>query len=128
MSDLTHIDADGNAHMVEVGDKAITARLAIAEGWIQLSEAGTRAVAERSAKKGDVLTTAQLAGIQGAKRTSDLIPLCHPLPLTAGQLLRTTLRLVGQLNRLQHRIDTPPPLGRRHSSDLQTEVEVVPDA
>ena len=52
----------------------------------------------------------------------------HPLPLTAGQLLRTTLRLVGQLNRLQHRIDTPPPLGRRHSSDLQTEVEVVPDA
>ena len=82
MSDLTHIDAEGNAHMVEVGDKAISARLAVAEGWIQLSEAGTRAVAERSAKKGDVLTTAQLAGIQGAKRTSDLIPLCHPLPLT----------------------------------------------
>lgn len=82
MSDLTHIDSEGNARMVEVGDKAITARLAVAEGWIQLSEAGTRAVADRTAKKGDVLATAQIAGIGGAKRTSDLIPLCHPLPLT----------------------------------------------
>ncbi len=83
MSDLTHLDADGNAHMVDVGTKPITHRVATAEGWIALGPDAHRAVASRRAKKGDVLATAQLAGIQGAKRTSDLIPLCHPLALTA---------------------------------------------
>ena len=75
--------------MVDVGDKEVTAREAVAEGWIALSEAAMAAVVERSAKKGDVLATAQLAGIQGAKRCADLVPLCHPLPLTAVELTLT---------------------------------------
>ena len=79
---LTHIDADGNATMVDVGAKAITHRVAIAEGWIRIGPDAMSAVVERRAKKGDVLATAQLAGIMGAKRTADLIPLCHPLGLT----------------------------------------------
>ena len=82
MPELTHVDARGNARMVEVGGKPITDRVAVAEGFITLNEAATTAVRERSAKKGDVLTIAQLAGIMGAKHTGDLIPLCHPLPLT----------------------------------------------
>jgi cyclic pyranopterin phosphate synthase len=68
--------------MVDVGDKPITARSATAEGWIGLGAEAFAAVVERTAKKGDVLGTAQIAGIQGAKRTADLIPLCHPLPLS----------------------------------------------
>ncbi len=83
MPDLTHIDADGNAKMVDVGGKPITRRVAVAEGSIRLGEAAFAAVVERTAKKGDVLAVAQLAGICGAKRTSDLIPLCHPLPISS---------------------------------------------
>ena len=79
----THIDEAGNARMVDVGDKPITARMAVAAGWIALSDAALQAVVERRAKKGDVLGVAQIAGIQGAKRTSDLVPLCHPLPLSS---------------------------------------------
>lgn len=82
MPELTHLDAHGNARMVEVAGKPITERHAVAEGFITLSAPAIAAVRERSAKKGDVLTIAQLAGIMGAKRTGDLIPLCHPLPLT----------------------------------------------
>jgi len=82
VAELTHIDGEGNARMVEVGDKPITTRVAVAEGSIVLSAAAFEAVRERRAAKGDVLATAQLAGIQGAKRASDLIPLCHPLPLS----------------------------------------------
>lgn len=82
MSELTHVDEHGDAHMVEVGDKEITRRTAIAEGSIRISREAMDAVVQRTAKKGDVLTVAQIAGIQGAKRTSELIPLCHPLPLT----------------------------------------------
>ncbi len=82
MAELTHMDADGNAHMVDVGAKPLTDRRALAEGRIRLGPATAAAVAERTAAKGDVLAVAQLAGIQGAKRTSDLIPLCHPLPLS----------------------------------------------
>lgn len=78
----THIDADGNAVMVDVSAKAATARTAVAEGRIRVSEAVMRAVREGSAAKGDVLGAAQLAGIMGAKKTADLIPLCHPLPLS----------------------------------------------
>ncbi len=82
MVELTHTDARGDAHMVDVGDKRITRRHAVAEGWIRLSPQALEAVVERRARKGDVLAVAQLAGIQGAKRTSDLVPLCHPLPLS----------------------------------------------
>lgn len=83
MADLTHLDAAGNARMVDVGDKPITARRATAVGQIRLSPAALAAVTARNAKKGDVLAIAQLAGIQAAKRASDLIPLCHPLPLSS---------------------------------------------
>ena len=79
---LTHYDGQGNARMVDVGEKPITRREATAEGSIHLGPAALAAVVNRTAKKGDVLAIAQIAGIQGAKRTSDWIPLCHPLPLS----------------------------------------------
>lgn len=78
---LTHVTAGGDARMVEVGEKAVTRREATAEGWVHLSAEALAQVNERRAKKGDVLTIAQIAGIQGAKRTAEWIPLCHPLPL-----------------------------------------------
>ncbi len=81
MAELTHVSASGDARMVEVGDKPVTRREAVAEGRVRMSAAALAAVVERTAKKGDVLSIAQLAGIQGAKRTGELIPLCHPLPL-----------------------------------------------
>ena len=81
MATLTHVDAAGNARMVEVGDKPVTQRVATAEGFVLLGQSAAAAVRERSAKKGDVLAVAQLAGIMAAKRTGDLIPLCHPLAL-----------------------------------------------
>ncbi len=79
---LTHFDAKGDAHMVDVSGKAVTARVAVAEGAVRMSAETLRLVTEGTAKKGDVLGVARLAGIMGAKRTSDLIPLCHPLPVT----------------------------------------------
>jgi cyclic pyranopterin monophosphate synthase len=78
---LTHIDAKGQAVMVDVTDKAVTDRRAVAEGVVRMA-AATLALAVGGAAKGDVLGTARLAGIMGAKRTADLIPLCHPLPIT----------------------------------------------
>lgn len=79
---LTHFDAKGDAHMVDVTDKAVTDRVAVAEGHISMEPETFDIVAEGRAKKGDVLAVARLAGIMGAKRTPDLIPLCHPLALT----------------------------------------------
>jgi cyclic pyranopterin phosphate synthase len=79
---LTHFDAQGQAHMVDVGAKAATHRVAIATGRIQMLPSTLALVQAGTAKKGDVLGIARIAGIQGAKRTSDLIPLCHPLALT----------------------------------------------
>lgn len=81
-SPLTHFDAQGQAHMVDVGAKASTHRVAVATGAIQMLPATLALVQSGTAKKGDVLGIARIAGIQGAKRTSDLIPLCHPLALT----------------------------------------------
>ena len=78
---LTHFDAGGQAHMVDVSAKPETAREAVAEGLVIMSPE-TLALAQGGAAKGDVLGVARLAGIMGAKRTSDLIPLCHPLPIT----------------------------------------------
>ncbi len=83
---LTHIDAQGNARMVDVGQKPDTDRLAIAVGAISLSPAALTAITTGRVKKGDVLQIAQIAGIQAAKRASDLIPLCHPLPLDRVEL------------------------------------------
>lgn len=83
MSDpLTHFDAAGQTHMVDVSAKSVTAREAIAQGSVIMSPATLALVREGSAKKGDVLGVARLAGIMAAKKTADLIPLCHPLALT----------------------------------------------
>ena len=82
MSKLTHIDGDGAAHMVDVGGKADTVREARAEGRIAMKMEVLEAIKTNSIKKGDVLATARIAGIMAAKKTSDLIPLCHPLALT----------------------------------------------
>nr|WP_317893054.1 cyclic pyranopterin monophosphate synthase MoaC [uncultured Sphingomonas sp.] len=82
MSGLTHLDAEGHARMVDVGDKAVTAREATATGRITMSDEALAAIRDGLVKKGDVLAVARVAGIMAAKRTSDLVPLCHPLPLT----------------------------------------------
>lgn len=82
MAGLTHFDGDGHAHMVDVSDKAVTSRVATALGHVKMLPETLAMITEGRAKKGDVLGVARLAGIMGAKRTSDLIPLCHPLPIT----------------------------------------------
>lgn len=82
MNRSSHFDAQGNAHMVDVSQKAVTVRRAVAEGYIRLNADTRAALVERATPKGDVLAIAQLAGIMAAKRTAELIPLCHPLPLT----------------------------------------------
>ncbi len=82
MSELTHFDSHGQAHMVDVGNKASSHRIGIARGQIEMLPATLALVQSGTAKKGDVLGIARVAGIMAAKRTSDLIPLCHPLALT----------------------------------------------
>ena len=82
MSGLTHFDAQGNAHMVDVSDKAVTSRIATAEGHVTMARETFDLITEGRAKKGDVIGVARLAGIMGAKKTPELIPLCHPLPVT----------------------------------------------
>src|SRR6056297_3155771 len=82
MAGLTHFDERGAAHMVDVSDKEVTARVAVAQGHVRMARETYDIIAEGRAKKGDVLSVARLAGIMGAKKTPDLIPLCHPLPVT----------------------------------------------
>ncbi|TAL92092.1 MAG: cyclic pyranopterin monophosphate synthase MoaC [Paraburkholderia sp.] len=82
MTELTHFDASGQAHMVDVGGKQETKRIAIASGTIRMLPATFALIRDGNAKKGDVIGIARIAAIQGAKRTADLIPLCHPLALT----------------------------------------------
>ena len=82
MEKLTHFDADGHAHMVDVSQKSHTARVAVAQSAVQMRPETLALITEGRAKKGDVLGVARLAGIMGAKRCADLIPLCHPLPIT----------------------------------------------
>ncbi len=83
MSELTHFDSRGNAVMVDVSPKSETERVATARGSVRMKPETLRLIMDRGVKKGDVLSVAQLAGIMGAKRTPDLIPLCHPLGLTS---------------------------------------------
>jgi cyclic pyranopterin phosphate synthase len=82
MSELTHLDAEGRARMVDVGDKAATDRRAVARAIVRVSPETARRVRDGDAPKGDVIGVARIAGIQAAKRTSELIPLCHPLALS----------------------------------------------
>ena len=106
-SALTHIDAKGEARMVDVSAKAATERMAVAEGRVVMSKATLDLIVSGNAKKGDVLGTARLAGIMAAKRTADLIPLCHPLALSKvtveitpdeklpGCIVRATVKVTG---------------------------------
>lgn len=108
MADLTHFDAGGRARMVDVGAKPVTARSATAEGAIRMSREAFRLVAEGAVPKGDVLTVSRIAGTLAAKRTAELIPLCHPLGLDhvevgaaldeelPGVRVRATVRTVGR--------------------------------
>ena len=98
MSKLTHIDQQGNANMVDVGDKDVTQRIAIAAGRISMSEQTLALIAEGGHKKGDVLSVARIAGIQAAKQCSSLIPFCHPLMLSS-----VDVQL--QLNNEQHCVE-----------------------
>ena len=82
MADLTHFDDNGNAHMVDISDKQNSFRTAKAACSIQMSLETLKIIADGNSKKGDVLNVARIAGIQGAKKTSELIPLCHPISLT----------------------------------------------
>jgi cyclic pyranopterin monophosphate synthase len=105
---LTHLDQHGEARMVDVSQKPATERIAIAEGKVVMQPATLDMVLAGNAKKGDVLGTARIAGIQAAKRTHELIPLCHPLPVTKievtiepdrklpGLIVRTTVKVTGQ--------------------------------
>jgi len=81
MSKLTHFDKDGRAHMVNVGEKSATKRIAIARGFVSMSAETIATITSKSLSKGDVMQVAELAGIMGAKQTAQLIPLCHPLGL-----------------------------------------------
>jgi cyclic pyranopterin phosphate synthase len=81
-SPLSHLNARGEAHMVDVSDKAVTSRTATAEGFVTMAPATLDMILDGTAPKGDVLATARIAGIMGAKKTADLIPLCHPLALS----------------------------------------------
>ncbi|MDV3456639.1 cyclic pyranopterin monophosphate synthase MoaC [Sphingomonas sp. HF-S4] len=82
MTNLTHLDSTGAAHMVDIAGKPVTAREAVATGRITMSAQAAAAIREGSVQKGDVLATSRIAGIMAAKKTAELIPLCHPLPLT----------------------------------------------
>ena len=86
---LTHIDGEGRARMVDVGEKAVTMRTAVAAGRVLLNRATFDLVRSGGMKKGDVLTVARVAGIMGAKRTPDIIPMCHPIPLNGVELSLT---------------------------------------
>ena len=108
MAGLSHFDTEGHAHMVDVSDKPATHRTAVAEGHVRMARATHDTIAEGRAQKGDVLAVARLAGIMGAKRTPDLIPLCHPLPVSKvavdlvldadlpGVRIKATVRTTGQ--------------------------------
>ena len=106
MKKLSHTNTEGKANMVDVGHKPQQIRVAKAEGFINLSEETIRLIVDNQMKKGDVLTIAEIAGIQGAKRTSELIPLCHPLMLTKvdvkatieddGVRIRSMAKCIGQ--------------------------------
>ena len=86
MSRLTHLDADGRARMVDVSDKAVTTREAVAEGFVRMAPATLALALSGEGRKGDVRAVAEIAGVMAAKKTSDLIPMCHPLPITKAEV------------------------------------------
>jgi len=94
MTELTHFNQSGDAHMVDVGDKAITSRTAVTEGLISMQPETLALILSGEHKKGDVLGIARIAGIMASKKTADLIPLCHPLPIT-----HVDIKLVADINK-----------------------------
>lgn len=114
MTQLTHLDETGRATMVDVGDKANTQRQATARASVVVQPETIRLIAEGNMKKGDVLTVAQLAGIMAAKRTSELIPLCHPLPLTKVDVRCT-------INSAESRIDIEALAKVNHKTGVEME-------
>ena len=110
MNKLTHFDASGQAHMVNVGDKPNTHRIAVATGTISMMPATFEMVEAGSHKKGDVLGIARIAGIQAAKKTSDLIPLCHPLALSHVSINFQTNKASSSIN-CEVRAETTGPTG-----------------
>jgi len=110
MSELTHFTATGEAHMVDVGDKPATRRCAIAEGMIRMRAETLALVESGGHAKGDVLAIARIAAIMGAKRTADLVPLCHPLPLTR---VEVALELLPEVSAIRCRatVETRAPTG-----------------
>ncbi len=103
MSELSHLDDRGAARMVDVSDKDVTTRSATARGTVLLSAAAVAALRDETLPKGDALAVARVAGIQAAKRTSDLIPLCHPLPLSA---VRVEMEIVEEGVRIEAAVRT----------------------
>ena len=95
---LTHLDETGAAHMVDVSDKAVTSRVATAAGSVWMAPETLRVITEGEAKKGDVLAVARIAGIMAAKRTHDLIPLCHQLPITKVEVTFTPVTAEARLD------------------------------
>jgi len=91
MSQLPHLTATGEVHIVDVGDKAATRRVAIAEGTIRMQPATLNAIREQQIKKGDVLAVARIAGLMAAKKTWDIVPLCHPIALTHAEVVLVAL-------------------------------------
>jgi cyclic pyranopterin monophosphate synthase len=108
MSELTHLDAEGRARMVDVGDKAATDRRAVARALVRVSPETARRVQDGDAPKGDVIGVARIAGIQAAKRTSELIPLCHPLALSFVGVEGTVDAEAGQIELLAEARTTGP--------------------
>lgn len=111
---LTHLDEQGTARMVDVGHKADTERVAVARGSVRMAPETLALIIEGNLKKGDVLTVAQLAGIMAAKRTADLIPLCHPLQLTH-------VDVVCQPNEVENRVDIEATVRLRGKTGVEME-------
>jgi cyclic pyranopterin phosphate synthase len=108
MSRLSHLDAEGRARMVDVSGKDITAREAVAEGFVRVAAETVRLAVSGEARKGEVITTAELAGVMAAKRTADLIPLCHPLSLSS---VRVAVTVEEPGFRIVARVKTTGPTG-----------------
>lgn len=106
--DLTHVDSDGRVRMVDVGEKPVTRRTATAEATLVVSGQLAKAIRERTVKKGDLLTVAEVAGTMAAKRTAELIPLCHPLPI---QQIDVKVRLIGRRVRIRGTVITTAQTG-----------------
>ncbi len=124
MTELTHFDAQGQAHMVDVGAKPNTHRIAIAEGFITMQAATLDIIAAGTAKKGDVLGIARIAGIMAAKKTSELIPLCHPIALTKVSVEFEVLA-VQQAIRCHTRTETVGPTGVEMEALTATQIALL---